>query len=315
MQGTLQKPRRRASLARTPQLPAIVCVGAILLICFYSALAIQRLVASNAPPFVTFALGTAYRDVTYCNSQTLDVFIPSEAATRPLPLAIFVHGAGLIGGAKGYLNPTFLNALATAGFAVASVNYRLAPHSRWPAQIEDVKCAIRYLRHNAGTYGINPGKVFAFGTSFGGLLVSLTALIAQQPVFDAGPYLNESSGLSAAVDMFGPTDLPGWISDSEVQLVFGGNRAELLAASPVHYVTVQAPPILIVHGTNDASVPESQSVEFYDRLAAAGDQTQLVLVHNMGHMWAQVGPQPIDPSLTQIAADMVSWFERFGAES
>ena len=315
MHRTLDTGSRKPSLFHAPQFPAIVCVGAILLICLYSGLAIQRLIASNAPPFVTFTLGTAYRDVTYCNSQTLDVFIPSVAPTRPLPLAIFVHGAGLIGGAKGYLNPTFLNALATAGVAVASVNYRLAPHSKWPAQIEDVKCAIRYLRHNAGTYGINPGEVFAFGTSFGGLLVSLTALTAHQPVFDAGPYLNESSALLAAVDMFGPADLPGWISDSEIQLVFGGNRAELVTASPVHYITAQAPPILIVQGTDDTSVPESQSVEFYDRLVAAGDQTQLIPVHNMGHMWAHVGSQPIDPSLTQIAAEMVRWFERYGAGS
>ena len=112
-QDTLDKARRKRSLARASRLPALVCIAAVLLICLYSAYAIHRLMASSAlvpPPPVTFTLGTAYRDVTYCNSQTLDVYVPSSAATRPLPLAIFVHGGGLTGGDKGYLKPTFLSA-------------------------------------------------------------------------------------------------------------------------------------------------------------------------------------------------------------
>jgi len=71
---------------------------------------------------------------------------------------------------------------------------------------------------------------------------------------------------------------------------------------------------LIVQGIADTTVPKSQSAELYRKLSAAGDQTQLILVHHMGHMFAQVGSQPIDPGLTQIAADMVSWFGRHGAE-
>src|SRR5215470_9640191 len=119
MDRTLEMARKRPALLRAPQAPAIVAIVALLLICAYSAFAIHRLVASQATPFVTFTLGTAYRDVTYCNSQTLDLFVPSNVATRPLPLAIFVHGGGLTAGDKGYLNPTLLNALARAGFAVA----------------------------------------------------------------------------------------------------------------------------------------------------------------------------------------------------
>jgi len=72
---------------------------------------------------------------------------------------------------------------------------------------------------------------------------------------------------------------------------------------------------LIVQGIADTTVPKSQSAELYRKLSAAGDQTQLILVHHMGHMFAQAGSQPIDPSLTQISADMVSWFQRYRAES
>ena len=316
---TPQKP----SLAHAPRFPAIVCIAALLLICLYSAFAIHRVIASNAPT-VTFTLGTAYQDVTYCNSQTLDVYVPSSAATRPLPLAIFVHGAGLTAGDKGYLNPTFLNELARAGFAVASLNYRLAtgilsyrfaPSYPFPAQIEDVKCGIRYLRAHAQTYDINPNEIFAFGTSYGGALVALAALTGGHSNFDVGPYVTTSSAIMAAVDMFGPADLPGWISSQSFHIAFASNRANLVLASPTHYVKANAPPILIVQGTADTTVPESQSVELYRKLSAFGDQTQLILVQQMGHMFAQAGSRPIDPSLTQIAADMVSWFERYGAES
>jgi acetyl esterase/lipase len=311
IQGTLQQAGKK-TMPAAPAAPAILCIAAITLISLYSAFAIHRIVASNAPPTVSFTLGTAYRDVPYCNSQTLDIFVPTSAA-RPLPLAIFVHGAGLIAGDKGYLNPTFLNALATSGFAVASLNYRLAPQNKWPAQIEDVKCGIRYLRTHAQRYGVDPGQIFAFGTSYGGLLVALAAFTGDDSSFDVGKYPNTSSRIAAAVDFFGPADLPGWISDETLHKVFGGNRASLALASPTHYVKANAPPILIVQGKADTTVPESQSVELYQKLDAAGDQTQLVLVRNMGHMFAQVGFQPIDPSLAQIADDMVGWFDRYRA--
>jgi acetyl esterase/lipase len=316
VQDKLEKARRKPSRARAPQLAAIVCIAAILLICLYSAFAIHRMLAANGPPPPpTFTLGTAYRDVTYCNSQTLDVYVPSRAATGPFPLAIFVHGGGLTGGDKAYINPTFLRALARAGFAVASLNYRLAPGSQFPAQIEDVKCGIRYLRAHAQAYDINPSKVFAFGTSYGGMLVALAALTGGHSKFDVGPYATTSSAIMAAVDMFGPADLPGWISSQDFHLGFGGHRANLVLASPAHYVRANAPPILIVQGTADTKVPESQSAELYRKLSAVGNQTQLVLVHHMGHMFAQVGSRPIDPGLTQIAADMVRWFQHYGAES
>ena len=318
--GTSQQP----SPARASRFPAIVCIAAVLLTCLYSAFAIHRVITSDAPPGVTFTLGTAYRDVTYCNSQTLDVYMPGSAATRPLPLAIFVHGAGLTAGDKGYLNPTFLNALARAGFAIASLNYRLAtgslnyqfaPSYPFPAQIQDVKCGIRYLRAHAQAYDINPDQIFAFGTSYGGMLVTLAALTGGHSNFDVGPYVTTSSAITAAVDMFGPADLPGWISSQSFHIAFASNRANLVLASPVHYVTANAPPILIVQGTADTTVPESQSAELYRKLSASGDQTQLVLVQHMGHMFAQAGSQPIDPSLTQISADMVSWFQRYRVES
>ena len=310
--------------------PAIVCTAAILLICLYSVFAVHRVIASNtstnpSPP--AFTIGTAYRDVAYCNSQTLDIYVPTSAGSRPLPVAVFVHGGGLQQGDKTDLSPTFLNALAKSGFIVASLNYRLAdaslnyrlaPTNQFPAQIQDVKCGIRYLRVHAQAYQINPNKIFAFGTSFGGTLVSLAALTGGHSRFDVGPYVRTSSAIAAAVDMFGPADLPGWFNAAYPQdfhIVFGGSPAKLVLASPTHYAKADAQPILIVQGAADTAVPASQSAELYQKLSALGDRTQLLLVSNMGHMFAQVGSQPIDPSFTQIAADTVRWFELYGAKS
>jgi len=297
---------------KSPQAPAVVAIIAILVFSLYSAYTINGVLSSNAPHNVVFTLGTADRDITYCNSQSLDLYMPSVAAAHPLPLAIYVHGGGLSAGDKSDINPTFLNGLASAGFAVASVNYRLAPQYKYPTQIEDVKCAIRYLRSNAQTYGINGSEVFAFGDSSGGELVALAALVGPHSAFDVGSYLNEPSGLTAAADLFGDANLTAEsISASDFLRAFGSNESQLVLASPTHYASRNASPVIIIQGVNDTNVPESQSIELYNELTAAGAQSQLILVQNAGHEFVQVGSQPINPSLAQIVKDMVGFFERY----
>jgi len=245
----------------------------------------------------------------------LDLYIPQAAVFRPLPIAIYVHGGGMTSGDKSDLNPVFLDTLASDGFAVASVNYRLAPRFKFPAQIEDVKCAIRYLRAEASRYGLNGSEVFAFGTSVGGQLVALAALTGPHSAFDVGPYATEPSNLLAVADLFGPANLnerASGFSPSDIQQVFGpDDHRDLALASPTHYAIPNSPPILLVQGVDDTLVLKSQSIELYSDLTAARDEARLVLVQNMGHMFKQVGPKPLDPSLRQIAQDVVSFFSRY----
>jgi acetyl esterase/lipase len=269
--------------------------------------------STPAPQIVPFRLGAAHRDVAYCDSQKLDLYIPRSAATRPLPVAIFVHGGGLSQGDKSNLPPVFLDPLAENGYAVASVNYRLAPSSQFPAQIEDVKCAIRYLRAKAETYGLDKNEMFGFGTSSGGQLVALAALTGSRSAWDVGAYRSEPSTLTAAADIFGPANLTERSSGykpSELQDVFGGSdRQKLVQASPTHYVAPNAPPMLVIQGADDTTVLKSQSIELYRDLKAAGDTAQLVLVRNMGHMFVQVGSKPIDPNFQEIVQDLVTFFD------
>ena len=121
------------------RVPAVISVVAIIVISLYSPYTIDGVIASNAPPTVAFTLGTAYRDITYCNSQTMDIYVPSAGAAHPLPLAIYVHGGVLTSGDKADISPVFLNALASAGYAVVSINYHLAPLYTFPTQIKDLK--------------------------------------------------------------------------------------------------------------------------------------------------------------------------------
>jgi len=268
---------------------------------------------STAPPNVPFPHGTADRNLTYCNAQTLDLYIPRAAVTRPVPVAIYVHGGGMTAGDKSDLSPVFLDTLASAGYAVASVNYRLAPKFKFPAQIEDVKCAIRYLRAKAPKYGLNGREIFAFGTSVGGQLAALAALTGSHSAFDVGPYATEPSNLIAVADMFGPANLTepaSGFTASGIQQAFGTNdHRDLLLASPTHFVAPNSPAILLIQGVDDTKVLQSQSIELFRDLKAAGDHTQLVLVQNMGHMFTQVGSQPLNPSLQQIANDVTSFFD------
>jgi len=268
---------------------------------------------AGRPPAVAFPLGTAHRGLTYCNSQALDLYIPRNPADQRLPVAMYVHGGGMTSGDRSNLNPIFLDALASHGYAVASIDYRLAPGSRFPTQIEDVKCAIRYLRADAARYGLD-GKVFAFGTSVGGQLVALAALTEPYSAWDIGPYPSQPSNLTAVADIFGPANLnerASGYTPSGIQDAFGRktNDLDLVLASPTHYVAPNSPPILLVQGLNDTKVLPSQSIELYRDLRAAGDKTQLVLVQNMGHMFAQVGAKPIQPSLQEIANDIVNFFD------
>ena len=285
--------------------------GARRAIVLLAAIVALTAACSAGAPNVPFSLGTVHRDLTYCNGETLDLYVPRKAV-RPVPIALYVHGGGMTAGDKSDLNPVFLHALASDGYAVASLNYRLAPQFHFPAQIEDVKCAIRYLRDRAPVYGLNAHEVFAFGTSVGGELVAIAALTGSRSAFDVGPYAAEPSGLSAAVDMFGPANLTqaaSGFTSADIAQVFGDNRREVVLASPTHYVRPGAPPMLLVQGVDDTTVRKSQSMQLSRDLAAAGDRTQLILVQHMGHMFMQVSAKPLVPSERHIAADMDRFFD------
>ncbi|HHV54686.1 MAG TPA: alpha/beta hydrolase [Firmicutes bacterium] len=263
------------------------------------------------------------RDLTYATvdgkALLLDLYLPPEPA-GPLPLIIWVHGGGWRSGSKE--NPRLALEMVYRGYAVASINYRLSQEAVFPAQIQDVKAAVRWLRANSSTYGLDPDRFGAWGSSAGGHLVALLGTSGGVDLFDrGGGNYNQSSRVQAVVDFYGPTDFlqinsmpeagsfrqrPSAAS-SAVSLLLGGpiedNLDKAAAASPITYVTPDDPPFLIVHGQQDRTVPYQQSVLFYNALRRAGVEATLVILPEAQHG----GPAFSDP---QLLEQIAGFFDR-----
>ena len=241
---------------------------------------------------------TVHRDLAYVagghQRQKLDLYLPGDAQ-RP-PLIVMIHGGAFRMGSKEGENPVpFL----AEGYAVASINYRLSGHAIFPAQIEDCKAAVRWLRAHAAQYGFDPGRFGVIGSSAGGHLAAMLGTAGSTTEFDVGAYLNASSRVQAVVDRFGPTDflqmdahrLPaGQVHNTpdspESQLVGGNlqdNPEKVRRASPITYVTRDAPPFLIIHGDNDPLVPHHQSELLAAALKKAGVPVTFYTVKGGGH--------------------------------
>ena len=197
--------------------------------------------------------------------QQLDLYVPTEDKNEPL--IVFVHGGGWEHGDKmgDSLNPNNLQ-LLWDGYAMASINYRLAgPDAVWPAQIQDCKAAIRWLRAHAKQYGYDPNRIGVIGESAGGHLVAMLGATSGDKTFDVGENLGVSSDVACVVNLFGIADftLPMPALATNVTELLGGpapERPELVrSASPINYVHANEPPMLVVHGTADRLVPYLQS--------------------------------------------------------
>ncbi len=254
------------------------------------------------------------RDIEYVpgggERHSLDIYVP-EKAGAPLPLVVWIHGGAWKAGNKA--NPRALPLLG-AGFAVAAINYRYSSEAVFPAQIEDCRAAIRFLRANAAKYRIDPKAIGVWGSSAGGHLVAMLGTAGDMKDWDKGQNLDQSSRVQAVCDWFGPSDLltmgaqgandrPLPATDSpespESQLI-GGNvqdhKDKARAASPVNYVSPGDPPFFIVHGTKDPLVPLAQSRELHEALKLVGVDTTLHVVQGGGH------GQGFDPALMNTLA-------------
>ncbi len=236
----------------------------------------------------------------------LDLYLPEKAEGR-LPLVVWVHGGGWQGGSKEFC-PTV--PLTTKGFAVASINYRLSQHAVFPAQIQDCKAAIRWLRANAAKYHLDPDRVGVGGDSAGGHLVALLGATGDVKDLEGqGGNLDQSSRVQAVVDWFGPTDFVSWPPDfnktvySMITALIGGpaneNQEKARKASPLFYVNKDAAPFLILHGDKDNVVPLAQSEELANALKKAGVEVTLHIVKGSGHG----GPAFLSPEKLKLMDD------------
>ena len=259
--------------------------------------------------------GRVLRDLAYVPNgharQKLDLYLPAEPKG---PLIVWIHGGGWRGGLKD--NPPGLAMLA-AGYSVASLEYRFSQDAIFPAQIEDCKAAIRWLRAHSKEYGFDPKHFAAWGASAGGHLVALLAATGQVRDFDVGENLDQSSAIQCGVDLFGPADFPAYDANlptpmvqkqnpnSVLSLLLGGTVSEKMElakrASPVTWVTKDTAPLLILQGTKDPLVPADQSKRLAEKLKAAGVEVTLDIIEGAGHG----GPEFTSPARLKEIAEFI----------
>jgi len=220
---------------------------------------------------------------------TMDYYAP--AGPGPHPVAIIIHGGGFIGGtSKNGSEAYCADFLAPAGYAVFSINYRLAPKYPYPAMVEDVQRAIRFIRARASDWSADPKRIALVGGSAGGYLSNMAGLL-NSPGDKAAedPVDRESARVQAVVTLFGPTDFRGKPMNENVQALLGapiaqkGQDTVFAEASPITHVSKSAPPFLLIHGDKDEAVPFTESTNLQTALRAVGVRCDLIRIPNGPH--------------------------------
>ena len=263
-------------------------------------------------PRVDYISGVVYKQIpSLTNPPTklvLNMLLPKLADNAPAPVIMFVKGSGFTAmNLDGFMQQRMY--IAEAGFAVIEVETRVVPQATFPAQLIDLKAAIRYVRAHAEEFNLNVEKIGIWGDSSGGWAATMAGTTNGVEEFDQGENLEFSSDIAACVDFYGPTDLQtigkgqgeaieaghDSASPTEAMLVngtaFGPNPGGSInsdpekaqAASPTHYVDENDPPFLIFHGLNDNLVSIYESQILYVKLKEAGVPAQLYYVEDGTH--------------------------------
>jgi acetyl esterase/lipase len=215
---------------------------------------------------------------TNMSSQQLDLYLPKKSSTK-LSLIIYIHGGGWKQGNKsgGFLS--LLPFLQTGRFIGASINYRFSHEAIWPAQIEDCRNAVRWLRANASKYNIDPDRIAIYGASAGAQLASLLGLDAEMKI-------------SGVVDFCGPVDMyelslinksaPDSLESHLIGKPILENPELAKAISPIYQITKDCPPFLIAHGDKDPLIPISIAEKFYNAIITTGVKTPPIFIKKAG---------------------------------
>jgi len=256
------------------------------------------------PNNVTFDRGVEYSNPDDQHLQ-LNIARPKDAAV-PLPAVLCIHGGGFRAGNREGHDRLCVR-LAQRGFVAATASYRLAPKYPFPAAVQDVKAAVRWLRANAAKYQIDPARIGTTGDSAGGTLAQFLGVTAGVKEFEGdGGNPGQWSSVACVVNRCGASDFTKSYGNSVdaaevLPLYLGGDlktaRALHIKASPLNWVTPNAAPTLLLHGTEDKYVAHEQSVWMRDRLQACGVEAELVTFERAGHGFKAADIQRADQAL------------------
>jgi acetyl esterase/lipase len=243
----------------------------------------------------------------------------------PRPLVVFVHGGGWSMGnpraGAAFLDlPLILASLAQRGYVVASIQYRLSGEAPFPAQLQDLREAVRFLRDNSARLGIDAARIGLWGMSAGAQFAALDAVSCGSSSPDPA---TEATARSPCVQgfagWFGPYDLNTYVADAQketsIRALFRcGSEpcaAGVLAqASSINFVDGKDPPMLLVHGTSDISSLPAQSERFAERMRSAGVPVELLLIPDVGHGFVGATPAATRDALRQALSATFGFFDR-----
>ena len=249
---------------------------------------------------VTFSNVSCWYDASRRDLK-MDVIAPKNRAAHPACPAI----VWICGGAYRVVNRSVwlpeMMRFARAGYVVAGIEYRTSNEAIFPAQLIDVKSAVRFLRAYAKEFCIDPGRIYAMGESAGGTMASLLGVTGDQKEFDQGGHLEQSSAVQGVVDYYGVVDLSGASAERdrgaaqvnpsndvpyfafEEFLGVGYGKAEAEKASAIRYISENTPPFMILHGTKDTVVPMAQSEALNDALQKKGIPCEFLAIDDAVH--------------------------------
>ncbi len=206
-----------------------------------------------------------------------DLLIPQ--IPKKLPAVIFVTGGGFISANRARM-PQLRMHLAESGFVVASINYRTVPNSTFPAPLEDVKSAIRFLKASAQKFNVDAEKIFLIGDSAGGYLTAFAAVTNGDKIFNVGDNLHVSSKIAAAVNLFGFVDIK---SLKAFPQMLESLNVPVEETNPLNYISKNSAPMLLMHGSADNIVSPAQTDLLFQALKNHGVEAERYIVPNANH--------------------------------
>lgn len=261
------------------------------------------------PDNIIFEKGVEYANPDNQHLQ-LDLARPKDGS-GPFPAILCIHGGGFRAGKReGY--DKLCQTLAQHGYVAVTITYRLAPMYPFPAAVHDSKAAVRWLRANAKKYNIDPNRIGVTGGSAGGHLAQFLGVTANVPEFEGAENPGYSSRVACVVNYYGPSDFTKSYGKSVdaaevLPLFLGGNLEQAhrqhIVSSPLYWVTPDAAPTLLVHGTDDKYVAHEQAEWMRDKLKANDVEVQLLTLEGAPHGFKGEYLEKADKAL-------LAWFDQ-----
>lgn len=267
--------------------------------------------------------GSVIEDIKYKSigdrELKLDMYMPNATKYEKSPTIIYVHGGFWTFGDKKseipYLMDT-INKLRDKGLTVVSIDYRLVNNTtKFPAPIEDVKDAVKFIRKNAKEYNIDENKIGIWGSSAGGHLALMEGLTDDTVFIGSDDFKNYSSKVNFIISWYGPTDLSiingknaEKVASNFMGVSIKDSKDSYIKASPINYLSEESPSILLIHGSKDTVVPSSQSFNLYKKGKELGADVRYMSIKNGGHGFVPSGGE-IYPALNDISDKTISFIE------